>query len=486
MNSELVRLLLVETRQYNDVVSRTFNIRADNGDMQQIEAITNSGATRGNKLTESFIAGQVPNIIGLSAVGDIAKIPYGWQQSRLRFLMEVRTPTVTGERLTYLQGYSDYFDRSYTGQLDPRIMLHFNSITEFTVLQDPVNGHPVYRLVNSYNLFDTELERGSNFMDINPNKTIRPIDVVAGINMLNAYAQDGDLITYDTTGTTSNMATSRRGNSNATKYFTTTINSFIDAYAGRASLSYENGDEISNAASQVAEPTLMSNPFLKEINLLTGQFKPTSISIAVLDKMFPGVLSNPHTTQLVLRDQDPINLSRDYSVLDSDTTNVLTGSDFETIKAQELASAMMDMAVSNFITDLVISFTNRTMGEPIVVIQEMQTFTPSINDVKFCESLEYFVRSVIIPKLSYGGTMEVDVNLRLSLTGDTTIFIGYNGQPQTLFRFPTFADSLFTPVVCDKMVKDAVVEDFSNVLSYTTAAPLLLPLKREDNSFNFM
>lgn len=469
MRHRINRLLLVETREYKDPAIRSYTLNLNNESLDRLEQMVNRGSTL-DRITDITLAQNLPEAIQLSSSPQLAKIPYGWNTARLRFMMEVESDTHMGKLFTYIQGFTNYFDPSISGMIDPNTIMYFNSVTEVLEVVLPT-GERQYRVLKSYNTFSSGSKgdvHGDPMVATDYGmKVIRPLDVVASINSLPDIHNPEENITFDTISTLSRAHTSWRRNNNPTRYFQTTLNAYIDGQnASMTNPSYSHQDMRNNSMSLVAETTLASNPFLHYISSETGMINPTEFTIGFLNDMDPTLLSDPMRCSLVKRDQQPINLSRDYTVLDSDITEELFQPTIETIRAQEIAVSLLDLCVTNFITEIVVSFTNNTTtGEAIITPQDVQCFIPNISDVDFCNQLINHIRLVLMPKITNGNLLLVDCSVRLSLTGDTTVFLGFNGQPQTLFRFPTFADSCFVPVISNTMEKNSIVEDFTNALT---------------------
>ena len=70
-----------------------------------------------------------------------------------------------------------------------------------------------------------------------------------------------------------------------------------------------------------------------------------------------------------------------------------------------------------------------------------------------------------MPKITHNNNILLRCMLDISLITDSTINISINGQPEMIFRFPTFADSTYLPVISDKINRDNVVEEFQNLIS---------------------
>ena len=484
MNNIISKIILVETRSYQDAVIRPYNLRMDNDSLNKLEGMLNRGGDAIDRITDVTLAHNLPGVIGLSASPQLAHIPYGWQTKRLRFMMEVISDRPGGRLFTYIQGFSNYYDVSLSNHIDPEMILYVNSVTEVQELILPT-GEPTYRVLKSYNTFSSgAIVDDQNSLMHSGFKVVRPMDVVASLNSLPDLHDESGSIVFDTVSRLNTGDTSWRRNNNPGKYFATTLNSYIDSQNSSLSASYNYQDMKNNTLSMVAENTLLSNPFFHHVSNITGEVKPSQFTVGFLNHMDPGLLSDRNRTILIKRDNEPVNLSRDYSVLDSDTTENLFQPNIETLRAQEVANSLLDLTVSNFITELVVSFSNNsTTGEPIITIQDVQCFISNISEIDFCNQLISYIKMVILPKISNNNELLVEVSARLSLIGDTSIFISFNGQPGVLFRFPSFADSCYAPVISTTGEKNGLVDEFRNVLAVVGADRMLTDYT--ENTFRY-
>lgn len=107
------RLLLIATKKdYKDVYQRSYQLNANIGTINKLEAVfNNAGVNQNASITDNMLAQYVPDIIGLSAnpVG-VATIPNGWQTQRVRFILEVEADLNGMIYVSYVQGFSEYYE----------------------------------------------------------------------------------------------------------------------------------------------------------------------------------------------------------------------------------------------------------------------------------------------------------------------------------------------------------------------------------------
>ena len=71
-------------------------------------------------------------------------------------------------------------------------------------------------------------------------------------------------------------------------------------------------------------------------------------------------------------------------------------------------------------------------------------------------AIDNFVKTSIDPKLSDHGFTQYDILLKADMAGDTTIVASFDSEPPVIYRFATFADMAFTPMIANKDTKDAM------------------------------
>jgi hypothetical protein len=154
--------------------------------------------------------------------------------------------------------------------------------------------------------------------------------------------------------------------------------------------------------------------------------------------------------------------------LDSDVTAKQLQPIHENLKANTIAHAINAYMIENLLTSIDISFTN--IGyEPTVVPSNATSFIEGIDKIGYVNRVIAKVRNILLPMISDAGQTIVEAAVHADLLGDTSVLISLNLNPGILFRFPTFADSLYVPVVTTAGNRASVVSDFGSIFDQTAS-----------------
>ena len=95
--------------------------------------------------------------------------------------------------------------------------------------------------------------------------------------------------------------------------------------------------------------------------------------------------------------------------------------------------------------------------------------------------LDNAVKILIDPLLSSNGNTRYDVVANIDLTTDTSISISLDGKEPILYRFPTFGDTCFTPMVGSDDTKTNLVSSLGLLVNEITDN---ISLKPATDGFN--
>jgi len=467
----IVMLNLIPTREaYKDVFRREYTLNADYNAINSLENILgNTSMTDGGKVNEAVIATHVPNLMGLNAApNSAANIVNGWSTQRLRFIMVVESNIGGNVMVSYLQGYSEYYDPTYTGLIDDNMYFYINSITNVMRMVDPLNGSVIIRPLNTFNIIVDEFgnNRVEETIDGNPLdlKLIRPSDIVNNIKDNAIYGNSGNVNVINLADNVDGQASvSARANNNPVKHFTKTLNSFMEAKL-LSDISYDTNDVLKAASNNVAESSLLSTPFITALYNLTGDPSPYKFTLAQLASLDPGIAAKTHmpdTNQSLVDSMSP-------SVLNSNDTEDLFKQTIETVTATIITQSISGMLIECMLSNIVINSTNIN-GLPETFVTSANSFIQGIDIPLYVNKLIARVNSILMPEITQNGLLLVSFNADIDLLGDATISVSINNQPSVLYRLPIFADSLYSPVISSEANKNLITEDFSTIMDLTYA-----------------
>lgn len=479
-NFTITKLLLIETaNDYKNIPQRSYNLNASHSTMYRLDDILTSSVGGVQKqLTTNEVASCIPDIIGLTPkpVG-LAQIPNGWNTTRLRFLMETVYDYGNGSlNITYLQGFTDYYDPSRSGLLDPSMRFHINSIVNVTRTMsfnpDGTKGYPFSRVSSMYNVI-SDVFGNMKFEEVQTPDTIklcRPTDIASNLFALElTKPREGEEIGYNImrnmTDTITNYkpATSSRKNNNPYSYITNTLNAFTATKAA-TEIGHNDADIISSASNAMREPDLSQCLFIDRLIQYRGYVaeSPSSFTISELDGISPGTSST--RTTVVARDAQ--SLETPHNMLTTQDTAEIFQPTAEATKSSTVAASITGIMLDNLITRLGFSSTNMT-GQPEVILTDINSFMDGIDPVYFAERVKTAILTTLIPNISDGNLSTYDLYVTADLLGDITVGIQLNSTPTTVFRFPAFADSLYSPVVSKVGHNQILINDFQSVIDHT-------------------
>ena len=457
--------IMIETHgDYKDIYSRSISINADNNAINGLRNLLNKD-NHITDITSMEISNYVNGTASLSSVPSFkANIPNGWQTKRYRFMLAVSCFDGISEDISYIQGFSEYADPSISGHVDPNMHFYINSITSVMKVYDPNTGRYFVRPKRSVNII-SDMANGHRYEEIeSPNslKLIRPVDVMNKIHVLNQMEDNFNVI--DTTGTLQNTTVSARNNADPSNYLAKTLNGFLEAKssimntADTVSL-YRN----SLSSAFIREGKLVDDIFIKQLYNITNIINPTSFTLNILKMMDPDV---EFKGKIISR--NPLFGAEAYGTLGRETDVAETyDASVETLKAATVFHSMNSMLIDNMITKLSVSFSNESGPIPVIIVTDINTFIESPDLMALDNKIKQHNRSVLMPILTDNSYTAVNVVFETDLLGDTNISISVNHGPAIIYRYPAFADSLFSPVISTKDNMSVLVEDVQNLMDAT-------------------
>lgn len=465
--------------RYNDVVQRTIAIDGNHQTLGKLEEIfRQSGVKQNAKLMDTTIATSIPEVAFLNpAPLGFASIANGWSTQRLAYILAVESQDVNGISLiSYMQGYSDYHDPTYTGRVDDSMPIHINSIITVQRFKDPA-GNLVLRPYSSFNVITDASGRGTYQSmpgEMSDSEIARPKDLLSSMNLMAMHSGDATAI-YNTSSMIrpNSVFTSSRVNNDPLRHFTKTVNSFIDAKNLTQGTYSGDSDVLLQATSLAGETAITSIPFIAALSKLTGEFSPTSFTLNTLNAICPGVTQYAR----VAENFDDLVPDKPYALNDTADVASTFQPTQEALKATEITQAVNSVMTENFLTDLTVNITNDS-GVPVVSVLHVATVVDGVNPMYFANKAVSRLEQLLIPKLTNNNMSAVNATVASSLLLDTFITISLDFNPFINYRFPTFADSLYVPVITTSSFKDQMIHDTQNILDATYSNDLMTTLNR--------
>lgn len=469
-------IVFISTKEYANVASRSYEV---NGNMHELQALGNAldfAVNRDAPLDEGTIAKKMPNIIRLSDVPSATTIRNGWGTRRMRFVLEVETVTSEQSWMTsYIQGYTDYEDNSMSGIIDPNMPININSIINTISTNDPMTGMPRTRMHSTFNiLVDNEgrTEIDSTIDSAFANKAmIRPVDVFTKIESAslydNAHWDDNGMVTIDDRrgSLTLKTETSNKENNTSTTYLTKVINA-LAASVSMAESRYAEVTSIQSAAGIVAEDDLSNVPFIAALSMVTGEFAPTYFTLNQLEMIFPDLHANGKVKYVKSGDQPMLDQMASGIMSTNDSDNLMAPTVTARI-ATTILETMTSYMNANNISVFDFTFTNTT-GSNVGNVHTISNVNSIVRGIDFSQNANNVMRMFemyTFPTLSNNNVIGMDVVAHIDTFGDSVVSLIIENDGPYVYRFPSFCDSLFSPVVTNMNTRDAFVNDMSRIVS---------------------
>lgn len=466
-NFIIEELLYFPMGDYHPVLNRPYVVNAKQSAIETIAERIHD--TKSAKVTPNIINGVANDIIQPSAVGYETTVNRDWVTTRrFIFLMKVKTFDMVGAEFnSYIQGYTDYDGITQNGIPDGNMHHFINNVIETTniTFQTPLGVVRKEKLYRIYNVFASNGQTSDMYSQ-------RPSDILENINMLNMsnlMADNAQLTMYSANNYinsfNNNTVTSTVDNNITTEYLSkilTTgilVNKSKEIHLGSYDI-YEQD----TVDSKVPEPSINDNRFIKYLSRIAG-FKSTR-EVFTFNQLMQ--IDNTIYNRFKL-----INITKDYvNPLMASTPTIgdyWNGQDPVTLKAYSLIENSVSMALKYGFEK--IYFTASNISNPTGIAEVFITnFGSFINleehDFNFLLEIfkEKFITEVFLNETD-GGKIPMFMEGYIDLMGTSKIHLSYAGFPSNWYTIPTFANSLFSPVVTiDKNAFDYTSFQIGNVI----------------------
>jgi len=464
-NIRIHKMFCIPTEHsYQTMYKRNFSLGVSQNNVDMLESyFINQGVQNNAELSMTSAATNLAGIVKLSSKPDgVVDIPNGWDTQRLMFVLVVDEEVSTTLMLThYIQGYSEYYDPSHIGTLDPNAVYYINSVTTVTRTRNSATNAISSRVTSTYNVVSDPTGNMSYQSVTDPSvmlEMIRPSDIITNIYANELYGNSNAALNVKTSSITNSGNVSSKANNDPLKYFTNTVNSVIKGKC--IDVGGNNYESIlTNANGLVAEQAITNNSFMRSLAGVTGVLEPWCFTLNHLTTIDPTTSSKVTVVDNSQIVRDPTTTT----MLDTNNTESMLNYTAETDVVQTFVNTITTAMSENLITVASGIVTNVT-GTPVVTISNIQSFLEGVDITPYGNSLINYISSVIMPQLSLNNLRIIDIAFECDLLGDSTVSVCVDSQPQVIFRLPTFADSLYSPVVATPTAKEAVIDDFEGIV----------------------
>lgn len=503
-NFTIQQLIVAPARSYGyqQQVIRSFTTNLNVGDIDRIveDISRNNGTlTNVNQSTNNVMK------MGALPVGN-ANIDSGWAAPRYTFKMIVRCQptetTVYGSTSDIydliVTGYSDasgeFIVRDITGSTYPNENLVFN-INSIQKISINANANTITNIQN------VGVGSVNSFQNDSCNVCVRPSDITSGITgSLVDKDFGGSVYSVNTRASQEPMAFERKdaiGKQYVNKILNAVVNGVADAnssYNAYNNLFNSGADQaIIEATSRLRNNILSTDLFiqaLQEVNLNPLKESFTIKQLKSIDRTFT-------SDRIVYANVIEDNRFTTDGILNSQYTEHMLGANRETTLVTELHNMLTNLMTEKFVVSMVIRLSNnyKPLESGFGMALQPEYFVDG-NSVRWSyavaqndpnapmllsRALDNAVKILIDPLLSSNGNTKYDVVANIDLTTDTSISISLDGKEPILYRFPTFGDTCFTPMVGSDDTKTNLVSSLGLLVNEITDN---ISLKPSTDGFN--
>lgn len=457
------RLIIIDAREVRTpVCNRGYTLQADVGQLNRLHDLLQRPGRLNSRLSSVDVVSNLPGIITVNALPQKAEIVNGWSTRRARFLMETVNVIGSVTTKTYFQGYTDYIDSSLSGMMDPNVQLFINSMVTVSITIDPVHNLPRINKITTCNIVPDMVSNKATYhvsdMFGNTIKLIRPEDIMNSLLLVDTYGQAG-IEVVNGADDPNQPKVSKKANLDPIKYFTSITNSFVDAKNTAEVGKDDRGNLYNESMKVVGEENVSYNPFLRALYNITGDVLPYSIALGTLKSIDPYMVP----TYIPKQETGFIESASFMNTEDGASTVQATA---EAIKATLIANTISSYLCDLMLTAISFSMTNAD-GNNNVIITYGNSFIDGIDITSMLNKLESSIRLLLMPMLSDNGLTMFEIYVTCDITNETVVGVSLFGNPPIVFRFPSYADGLYAPVISTSTGKDLLINDFQNVLEQT-------------------
>lgn len=455
------KFVIMETGTYNPYFQRPWETHFNPSSVETIvEKVNDMDRIGVAKLEPELFSGVASSFIHPSTNPQkMVVLPNGWDERRLRFLLEVEIISGLGTgTIFYFQGYTDYLGIGTTGSIDPEMLFILNSFIK-------VNRHN-YSTPYGVEVRDVVTESAQIINGIIYNDgtiddqtfKMRPYDVYAGIrcNYITQH-QDDDVETYDTSIVLSPRESlkSSRSNNIASKYLIDIIDSYRHANTDLEGLG-GGQDLMERCSGRTHQEHITKNEFIRCLSNMSGRPNQTIFRYGDLLKIDDNV---KNVTKYIVLSQ----AAKSKLVRTGDSAE-WKSRDNETVMASLLLNSISSLMVENYLISVHLTATNYD-GDVRVIVLGYNSFV----NADMSRYIARFVDSVekqVLFDMTYGNQISFELEMISDLLDNTSINLSLDGSPSILYNASSFCDSLLTPIIgSDKNTYYTLTNDIEHLVN---------------------
>ena len=453
------KLFFREMGSYNQMFAHPFKSDYDGRVAVELDDITRGG----RDISATLLSGIASKILRPSADAECrSRIANGWNTTRFMFIMEVEVmSTATKSTVEVITGYTDSVEGiTHSGNISHDMTMYFNgTFTVHTLTALGSRGaETISRIKDAGQLIARRTE-----IDYSPNSssvgtvTMRPEDLFVNKSAIPEVGAMANAVGFKDlrNSMTGALKFSSRSNVLAPNYLNKTMASWRDS-ADQDDLFVGNDDtdvssRLANARGKVRERSLVVDTIYEELARDTGIMNRGYITFGELRDM------NRDIEKVV-----DVNFNKPGSYIHraGDTVGH-DGRDTATIAATIVANSVPYYLMECMYSHARFHSTNQTRdGGFFTKVPLLHPFTQGSDIDENYNLLISKITTELMPTLLLNDQMDISVEVECAIYGETKVDISIDGGRFETFVFPTFCDSLTSPIVTDrKEVLDDLADD---------------------------
>lgn len=462
VNVYVEKLIMTPVKERYNMVQRSMRLNVNNHDLNNIYQLYDQN--KSGKISAIDVSKVVPNVMKINDAPDRnVNIINGWGTERYRFLLVCVSQMSNGSIFrSHIQGYSDYAEKSFSNQIDPKITLFFNSMINTVTTRDPVSGMGVTRVHSAFNIiYDTLLDSYAYQEDNNVLRLLRPQDVINEMQIFNTYGA-GEQVLNMTSRRGTIPSASKGANRIGASHLADTLNAFNTAKLV-SGIGYDDDDIFTNAQASVSEFNLNNIPLIMTLSNELRVMTPGSASLEKLERISPNLNERTFLSQ-------PSEVPFSDTALFTNDTEDLSQITIEASIASMVADMATGMMMDNLLTSITFSMTNMNFGSELgEIVMDFNSVIPDIDKTAYIQRFMASFKNIAMPQITQNNLIGVEITATIDIMSSARVQVLVSGNNiPIVYNIPLYADSLFTSVVSSKEQHDRSITEYTNLINMIT------------------
>lgn len=455
-------ILFSSDKKVNDMYQRSFKLTGNSTIFNTIgEILDNNGYISQNEIVK-----KCNNIVNLEeTTNGLVTVANGWNEKRLSFVLTVEVVySSSNKHIYFINGYTDFYDpilgRDISNMsvrlLDKTMEFNINTITLITETMDS-GGRPIIKFKDKVTIL-RKYGQAYDYDSIGEECLIRPSDIMSDIYL--GTSSGGE---YD-----SDPKETNRSNSNSVSYLASILNTIGDSVRISNSTSRAKDadmarqDIVKEMVTNAEDKKMMKCPFLLHLFKRTGEAKPSRFRIDDILDMATYLDEVTKVFNLTDREENRRNI-----LSSNDLDNTLQPK-IGNILALEFYQILSSLLFDQMLTRATIHISNHPRfimaGEIANCLYSESMFHNVFNSPTAVETLDSFLRRIILPKITKDDQIYVDLMADINILGTSSVAITVNDDDPMIFRYNSSMDNMFSPLISTQQNKNVLTDDISTII----------------------